>query len=101
MKHHCWYIKTKGQMAKNIRTRTMAQVRDPKEAGLSVQVRGDSPNEFMKALRKFKRKVAESGIIQDYRDKQYYEKPSDKKRKAKKQAIRRQQRAMQEGRNNY
>ena len=75
--------------------------RDPKEAGLSVQVRGDSPHEFMKALRKFKRKVAESGIIQDYRDKQYYEKPSDKKRKAKKAAVRRQQRAMQEERNNY
>jgi len=79
----------------------MAQVRDPKEAGLSVQVRGDSPNEFAKALRKFKRKVADSGIIQDYRDKQYYEKPSDKKRKAKKQAIRRQQRAMRENNDNF
>ena len=88
-------------MAKNYKVRTMAQVRDPKEAGLSVQVRGDSPHEFMKALRKFKRKVNESGIIQDYRDKQYYEKPSDKKRKAKKAAIRRQQRAMQEERNNF
>ena len=88
-------------MAKNIKVRTMAQVRDPNEAGLSVVVRGDSPHEFMKALRKFKRKVNESGIIQDYRDKQYYEKPSDKKRKAKKQAIRRQQRAMQEQKNNY
>jgi small subunit ribosomal protein S21 len=88
-------------MAKNIKVRTMAQVRDPKEAGLSVVVRGDNPHEFMKALRKFKRKVSESGIIQDYRDKQYYEKPSDKRRKAKKQAIRRQQRAMQEEKNNY
>jgi len=88
-------------MAKNIKVRTMAQVRDPKEAGLSVVVRGDNPHEFMKALRKFKRKVSESGIIQDYRDKQYYEKPSDKRRKAKKQAVRRQQRAMQEEKNNY
>lgn len=88
-------------MAKNTRVRTMAQVRDPKDAGLSVTVRGDNPNEFMKALRKFKRKVSESGIIQDYRDKQYYEKPSDKKRKAKKAAKRRQQRALEEQRNNY
>jgi small subunit ribosomal protein S21 len=55
----------------------------------------------MKALRKFKRKVNESGVIQDYRDKQYYEKPSDKRRKAKKAAIRRQQRALQEQRDNY
>jgi small subunit ribosomal protein S21 len=79
----------------------MAQVRDPDEAGLTVKVRGDNPHEFMKALRKFKRKVNESGIIQDYRDKQYYQKPSEKRRLAKKQAIRRQQRAMQEERNNY
>lgn len=89
-------------MGKNYKVRSMAQVRDPKEAGLSVTVRGDSPHEFMKALRKFKRKVNESGIIQDFRDKQYYEKPSDKRRKAKKAAIRRQQRAMQDQRdNNY
>ena len=88
-------------MAKNYKVTTMAQVRDPDEAGLTVKVRGDNPHEFMKALRKFKRKVSESGIIQDYRDKQYYEKPSDKRRKAKKAAVRRQQRAMQEERNNY
>ena len=88
-------------MAKNIKVRTMAQVRDPDEAGLTVKVRGDNPHEFMKALRKFKRKVNESGIIQDYRDKQYYQKPSEKRRLAKKQAVRRQQRAMQEERNNY
>ena len=52
-------------MGKKIRTRTMAQMRDPNEAGLSVVVRGDSPQEFLKAMRKFKRKVAESGIIND------------------------------------
>ena len=52
-------------------------------------------------MRKFKRKVAESGIINDFRDKQYYEKPSDKKRKAKKQAVRRQQRALLDEKNNY
>jgi small subunit ribosomal protein S21 len=90
-----------GLMAKKYKVRTMAQVNDPKEAGLSVMVRGTGPHDFAKALRKFKRKVAESGIIQDYRDKQYYEKPSDKRRKAKKQAVRRQQRAMQEEKNNY
>jgi len=88
-------------MAKNYKVTTMAQVRDPKEAGLSVVVRGDNPHDFAKALRKFKRKVADSGIIQDYRDKQFYEKPSDKRRKAKKQAVRRQQRAMQENKDNF
>ena len=59
-------------MAKNFKVRTMAQVRDPQDAGLSVQVRGNNPGEFMKALRKFKRKVNESGVIQEYRDRQYY-----------------------------
>jgi|TARA_Y100000389_G_scaffold199913_1_gene239276 small subunit ribosomal protein S21 len=88
-------------MAKNIKVRSMAQVRDPNEAGLSVVVRGEGEREFMKAMRKFKRKVAESGIINDFRDKQYYEKPSDKKRKAKKQAVRRQQRALLDNKNNY
>lgn len=88
-------------MGKNIKVRSMAQVRDPNEAGLSVVVRGDSPQEFLKAMRKFKRKVAESGIINDYRDRQYYEKPSEKRRKAKKQAIRRQKRANEENKNNY
>ena len=88
-------------MAKKYKVRTMAQVRDQKEAGLAVQVRGNSPQDFAKALRKFKRKVNESGVIQDYRDKQYYEKPSDKKRKAKKAAIRRQQRALREQQDNF
>jgi hypothetical protein len=37
-------------MGKNYKVRSMAQVRDPKEAGLSVQVRGDSPNEFTKVV---------------------------------------------------
>jgi len=56
----------------------MAQVKDPSELGLSVVVRGNGPNDFMKALRKFKRKVNESGIMQDYKDRQYYQKPSEK-----------------------
>lgn len=101
MKHHCWYIEMQGLMAKKYKVRTMAQVTDPKEAGLSVMVRGTGPHDFAKALRKFKRKVAESGIMQDYKDRQYYQKPSEKRRLAKKQAVRRQQRAMQEERNNY
>jgi len=88
-------------MAKNVKVRTMAQVRDPNEAGCAVVVRGNSPQDFMKALRKFKRKVNEAGIVQEFRDRQYYEKPSDKKRKAKKAAIRRQQREMKEQENKY
>ena len=88
-------------MGKNIKVRSMAQVKDPNEAGLTVIVRGNNPHEFQKALRKFKRKVSESGILQDLKEKQYYEKPSDKRRKAKKAAVRRHQRLLQEAKNNY
>jgi small subunit ribosomal protein S21 len=37
----------------------------------------------MKAIRIFKKKVQEEGIIQEYRERQHYVKPSEKKRKAK------------------
>jgi len=48
--------------------------------GLTVTVRNDDVN---KAIRIFKKKVAEEGIIQDYRARQEYIKPSEKRRKAK------------------
>jgi small subunit ribosomal protein S21 len=49
--------------------------------GLSVEVRNNDVN-F--ALRKFKKKVAEDGILQELRDREYYEKPSIVRAKAKK-----------------
>ena len=48
--------------------------------GLTVTVRNDDVN---KAIRIFKKKVAEEGIIQDYRARQEYIKPGEKRRKAK------------------
>jgi len=64
--------------------------------GLTVTVRGNSPMDFQKALRKFKRKVADSGILKEIKERQYYQKPSTKKREAKKRAVARlrKQRAM-------
>jgi small subunit ribosomal protein S21 len=88
-------------MAKKVKVTTMAQVKDPKDMGLSVAVRGDKPHDFMKAMRKFKRKINDSGIIQEIRDRQFYEKPSEKRRKALKAAKRRQQRALEDQRNNF
>ena len=49
--------------------------------GLSVEVRNNDVN-F--ALRKFKKKVAEDGILQELRNREFYEKPSVKRAKAKK-----------------
>jgi small subunit ribosomal protein S21 len=48
--------------------------------GLIVEVRNNDVN-F--ALRKFKKKVQEDGILQELRQKEFYEKPSMKRKKAK------------------
>jgi len=88
-------------MAKKVKVTTMAQVKDPKDMGLSVVVRGDKPNDFAKAMRKFKRKINDSGIIQEIRERQFYEKPSDRRRKALKAAKRRQQRALEKEREEF
>lgn len=55
----------------------------PKEndfTGLTVEVRNGDVN---KAIRIFKKKVQEAGVIQEYRERQEYVKPSERKRKAK------------------
>ena len=50
------------------------------KSGLYVEVRHDDVN---KALRIFKKKVQEDGILQEYKERQQYTKPSEKRRKAK------------------
>lgn len=47
--------------------------------GTAVIVDGD----FNKALRKFKKKVEESGVLQVYMAKQFYEKPTTARKRAK------------------
>jgi small subunit ribosomal protein S21 len=50
------------------------------KTGLCVEVRN---GDFAFALRKFKKKVQEDGILQQLRERQFYEKPSEKRKKAK------------------
>lgn len=52
--------------------------------------------QFEKALRKFKKKVQESGILDDLREREFYSKPTTKRRMAKNKAIRRQQRQVEQ-----
>ena len=52
--------------------------------GLSVEVKN---GDFNKALRKFKKAVQEDGILQELREREYYEKPTTI-RKRKKAAAR-------------
>ena len=58
----------------------MRKRRKEKSIGLYVEVRN---NNIEGALKKFKRKVKESGLMVELRDRQYYEKPSEKRRREK------------------
>ena len=49
-------------------------------SGIAVEVKN---GQFERALRKFKKKVTDSGIIQEVRDRKHFVKPSEIKRKAK------------------
>lgn len=48
--------------------------------GSKVEVRN---NDFSKAFRKFKKKIQDDGLLQELRERQYYEKPSIKRKRAK------------------
>lgn len=58
--------------------------KDSKTTGLTVEVRN---GDFNKALRLFKKKVQEAGIIQEVRERQEYVKPSEKRKRAKAAGI--------------
>lgn len=59
--------------------------------GLAVEVRNGDVN---KALRRFKKMVQEDGILQELRGREYFEKPSIKRAKAKKAARARHLKAL-------
>ena len=60
-----------------------APVRVP---GLKVWVQH---NDVDRALRKLKKKVANAGIVRELKEREYYEKPSERRRKEKARAIKR------------
>jgi small subunit ribosomal protein S21 len=57
----------------------------PKPEGLQVFVRDGE--DISKALRKLKKKIERAGIMKELRDREYYQKPSEKRRIAKKAGI--------------
>jgi small subunit ribosomal protein S21 len=65
--------------------------RDPQ--GLRIEVKN---NDVGKALRKLKKIMQADGILQEVRDRQYYTKPSEQRRKAKKAGIARQKKRLAE-----
>ena len=52
-----------------------------KVQGNVVHIKDGMP--FEKAMRKFKKKVQESGILQDLRKREFYEKPTTKRKRKK------------------
>jgi len=59
---------------------------EPGLQGLYVEVRN---GDFAKALRKFKKKISDDGILQDLRSKEYYVSKGTRRRLEKQAAIRR------------
>ena len=64
---------------------------EPGKGGLSVRV---DNNNFEKSLRIFKKKIMNDGLLKDLKKYQYFEKPSEKKRRAKAEAKRRHQKEL-------
>lgn len=50
-----------------------------------VRRKGESDDDLLK---RFRKKFSKSGLAKEYRDRMYYEKPSDKRRRKKMQSIR-------------
>lgn len=50
------------------------------------------------ALRRFKKQIQQSGILKEYREHEYYEKPSDRRRKALAARIRKAEKDRQTSR---
>ena len=67
---------------------------DKPKSGLTVEVRN---GDVTKALRIFKKKVAEAGIIQEVRDRQEFVKPSKKRARAKAAGIARWRKKVRDG----
>lgn len=69
------------------------RAKSPNIIGNTVYVTNDNVE---KALRKLKKKVAESGLMQELRDRAFYEKPTAARKRAKNQARRRWQKKLQQ-----
>tara|TARA_B100000029_G_C16782714_1_gene669911 strand:+ start:209 stop:421 length:213 start_codon:yes stop_codon:yes gene_type:complete len=59
---------------------------------ITIEVRN---NNAEKAIKLLKKKVNAEGTLKECRDRQFYEKPTDKRRRQKAQAIRRIERQLQ------
>lgn len=56
---------------------------------LQIKVNGPRKEDFEDAFRKFKAKVQKEKILSEYKDRQSYEKPSEKRRRKRREALER------------
>lgn len=66
----------------------------PKNFGLQVEVKNGNVEQ---AMRKLKKKIANDGKLMEIRERRYYQKPSEKRVKAEKQAKARHRREQARG----
>ena len=59
-----------------------------------IEVRKDEPID--KALKKFKSKIRKEGILEEMKRREFYEKPSQRRRREKAQAVKREKRRQRE-----
>jgi len=64
-----------------------------KHRGMTVEVRND---DFGRALRTFSKKVQDSGILKEVKDRMAYEKPAVERQRMKKQARKRWERQVED-----
>lgn len=68
-------------------------IKKERKKGLIVEIDGNF--NFEKAFRRFKKKVQESGLIEELRERMEYEKPSIVRKKAKNRAKKRWQKKLE------
>jgi ribosomal protein S21 len=64
-----------------------------KQRGIVVEVRGD---DFGRALRTWSKKVQDTGLLKEVKERMAYEKPAELKQRMKKQARKRWERTVEE-----
>ena len=66
---------------------------EPRRQGISVEVRGD---DIGRALRTWSKKVQDTGLLKEVKDRMAYEKPAVEKQRMKKQARKRWEKKVEE-----
>ena len=59
--------------------------------GLKVTIQGDDERAFLKAFRTFNKKVQDSRILRELREREYYERPSIIRKRKRAIAVKREQ----------